>query len=435
MSLRNSIKLHASADQRQTRLVVLLPFLVALIVLCAGLAVFNWTETAMIEELGIRQDPAMLRNKTLVYVGTRLSVLGIIGLLVGYIVSQRLAGRLRSLADQAARVSTGDLSASVDVRGEYEISSLSTALGQAVSFLNRYIVGSSTGAMITLDAQGRITSFNPTAEAVLGQRGEDVIGQSLSTAMPAAPENDKLLARLTTALKQRQPFVAENIVLVTRDGRRLDASLSLSFLASHSEHAAGVMISFPDMEEIRTLRASLLHAHGLVTLGGFAAEVAHQFRTPLASISTLLQLLREDIPAADPRVKYIEAILRSSERLDRLINDVLRLATPGRRMIESCDLRALVKDVIAVSQARFSNRPVRLLEDYPVEGLLVQGDRDNLAQALINLVTNAFQAAPDGGEVRIAIRDQRNGAKSADDAEVTTERAVVEISNTGSFIK
>lgn len=385
-------------------------------------------------EIGTTHIRPELRNQTLSYVGTRLAVLGVVGLLAGYGIALSITGRLKSLTDQAAKVSSGDLSTPEEMHGEQEISSLSTAFNQVVAFLNRYIVSSSTGAIITLDDDANVTSFNPTAEVVLGRRSEEVSGRPLWQALPPAPENSELIRRVTEALKNRRPFAADNINLVTNEGRSVPISLSVSFLAGRGAQTAGVLISFHDVEEIRRLRGPLMQAHGLVTLGGLAAEIAHQFRTPLASISTLLQLLREDIPPGDKRLTYINAILRSSERLDHLIDDLLRLAAPGRRLAEPCNLTALTKDVVAVAQARFNDRPVKLEENYPPDPAIVQGDRDNLAQVLINLVTNAYQAAPDGGEVRVAIRYDDIAPAQPDKPPGEPRRAVVDVFNTGSFI-
>jgi signal transduction histidine kinase len=146
----------------------------------------------------------------------------------------------------------------------------------------------------------------------------------------------------------------------------------------------------------------------------FISTVTHELRTPLTSIRAFSEILLAN-PDMDveQRGKFLGIIVKESERLTRLINQVLDMAKidSGRIdwRIEPIDLRALVQDAINATSQLFRDKAVLLREDLGERPATIAGDRDRLIQVIINLLSNAVKFCPDrGGEVTIQIRPIAN---------------------------
>ncbi len=141
----------------------------------------------------------------------------------------------------------------------------------------------------------------------------------------------------------------------------------------------------------------------------FVATVSHELRTPLTSIRSFAEILHDNPELEAPRrSEFLGIIIAESERLTRLINDVLDLAKIGSGTMDwnmaEVDLAALVHDAVAATRRLFADRGIELRLDIAADLPPVTGDRDRLAQIVINLLSNAAKFAPaDRGIVRVAL--------------------------------
>jgi signal transduction histidine kinase len=147
----------------------------------------------------------------------------------------------------------------------------------------------------------------------------------------------------------------------------------------------------------------------------FIATVTHELRTPLTSIRSFSEILYDnpDIPQ-EQRKEFLGIITKESERLTRLINQVLDLAKieAGRFdwQIAAVDLRGVLSDAVAAVGRLFGDKNVALAADLPPGLPLVQADRDQLMQVMINLLSNAVKfCAPGSGRVAVTTRRTARG--------------------------
>jgi Na+/proline symporter/nitrogen-specific signal transduction histidine kinase len=142
----------------------------------------------------------------------------------------------------------------------------------------------------------------------------------------------------------------------------------------------------------------------------FVSTVSHELRTPLTSIRAFSQILFNDPDTDLPRRKeFLGIILNESERLTRLINDVLDLAKleSGRAKwhVTTLDLRETIADAIAATGQLFRERMIGIETCIAVDTASINADRDRLMQVLINLLSNAAKFCPVGsGHVEVALR-------------------------------
>lgn len=170
----------------------------------------------------------------------------------------------------------------------------------------------------------------------------------------------------------------------------------------------------------------------------FIASVSHELRTPLTSIRAFSEILRDDPQASlSDRERFLGIIVSESERLTRLVNQILDMAKieSGKVdwRIEDVDLHSLVEQSVEATGQLFLDRGVRLELDLAPSVPAVRADCDHLMQVLINLLSNAVKFAPAGGgrvvvrlfheDGGVCVRVEDNGPGiRAEDAEVIFER-------------
>jgi two-component system sensor histidine kinase AtoS len=342
---------------------------------------------------------------------------------------------LRAFASRLEAVASGDLRGSLDVRTTPDVESLAGAFNEALSSMNRYVFQTMTGAVITLDTNGKVIASSPAAEIVLGYREEEIVGKRFSDVFAPTDAGKATLAAFETAITHRKPMPVDEAYIATKEGRRIRVGLSVSYLRPAPRSAEeqgvdgaaseviGVTIAFKDLAEVRQLRENLRKADQLIALGTVTAGVAHELRNPLASMRGLTELLGRDFAPKDPRVRYITTMIEAIDRLNHMVENLLLLSSDASRLSEAIEVGGLVREVVSFVKLGLGERrvDVRVEADSSSTPLWTHCNRSRLIQALQNIVLNAVQATPERGIV--SVRTQ------ASDQIIT-----VRVHNTGSYI-
>ncbi|HZV81111.1 MAG TPA: ATP-binding protein [Geobacteraceae bacterium] len=157
-------------------------------------------------------------------------------------------------------------------------------------------------------------------------------------------------------------------------------------------------------ERIIAVEEQLRRAERLSTLGEMAAVLAHEIRNPLGSIRGTAEILRDDYPAGSPKHEFIDIQIRETERLNRVVEDFLRMARPQQSEKKRCSLREELETIVTLTAGSARGQQIEL-ELEPIDGELpLLGDGEKLRQAFLNILINALQATPSGGRVVINAR-------------------------------
>jgi len=168
---------------------------------------------------------------------------------------------------------------------------------------------------------------------------------------------------------------------------------------------AGVVMVLHDVTALRQLERVRTE---------FVANVSHELRTPLTAIQGYLEtLLSGALEEPENARRFLEIVLRHSERLGRLLNDLTDLSNIELGKVtlrkESVPLDELVASVVAIIGPRAARSGVTVTANTPAEVPAVAADRDRLVQVLINLVDNAVKYTPEGGTVTVITRSGGDG--------------------------
>jgi signal transduction histidine kinase len=167
-------------------------------------------------------------------------------------------------------------------------------------------------------------------------------------------------------------------------------------------------------EEDRRRRGEELHS----LVGTMASGIAHEIRNPLSTLRMNLQLLREDWenPITEREQKgrrRIDVLLRETERMETVVSDFVRIAAGHALRLEPTNLNALAGELLDFLAPQAERAHVRIVRDFAKTLPPVQADPNLIRQAVLNLLVNAQQVLPTGGEIRVRTADNGQFVKLA----------------------
>ncbi len=266
------------------------------------------------------------------------------------------------------------------------------------------IVRSARDAIVAQDVQGRIVAWNRGAEELYGYRETDAIGVDTRLLMPEdrRQEEIEILARLA---RGEDVGVVET-QRVTRDGRRIVIELSACPMLDAGGKLAGMATIGRDITVRKRAEEQVQRA--IAQREQFLALLSHELRNPLMALSNAVRLLDDPGIADDNQAAAREVVRRQVQQMARLLEDLLDSSRMRRDRIELkrqvFDLRDTVAGVLDAARPQADQAGVHL--DLAVEGepILIEADIGRMQQLQINLLNNAINHSPRGGEVRFAIQ-------------------------------
>jgi len=294
--------------------------------------------------------------------------------------------------------------------------------------LYRRTVESLMSGLLTTDSQGRVTSFNPEAERITGLPLARALGCRLAELLPG------LDAATSPAGVARAPGHRARLAYRNAKGESLHLGVGAYPLRvdEAEDSSGGHVVIFQDVSAVVEMEQELRRVDRLAAVGQLSASIAHEIRNPLAAISGAVQVLRGRALESDPdAARLIDIALRETDRLNQLITDFLVYARPAPERREIVCLAPVAAEV-AEMLARVAPSGISLAVEVP-GGLEVFADPGQLRQVLWNLVLNAAQAMPEGGQVRIAAlapaeSPPQGGLREGRSREAEAKSAWVEIS-------
>ena len=155
------------------------------------------------------------------------------------------------------------------------------------------------------------------------------------------------------------------------------------------------------LARVRELEERLRRADRLAALGTMAAGIAHDIRNPLTSILIFSQLMSLHHDDPDVREKFNRVVPRELERVQAVIEDMMELARPATMHREPVNLNELLTQVLELYEGQASGQGVKIGREYDQELPLCMADRKRLHRCFGNIVSNAIQAMPSGGDLTV----------------------------------
>jgi PAS domain S-box-containing protein len=236
-------------------------------------------------------------------------------------------------------------------------------------------------------------------------------------------DRDRVLHEYAEALSEDRAY--ETIFRFVRQDGSIRKVLSRRIPIRNEEGRTTMYQGFNiDITALDDMQVQLSRAERLATLGQVAAGIAHEIRNPLVGIGSTAALLRDDFDPSDGRRADLDIILNETRRLDRIVNQIIDYARPRELVPTAWSVDDLLDEVLKLVGPRVSQTQVRVSRS-STASVIVEADRDQIKQVLLNLCHNSLDAMPHGGELRIMAAEAKQAQRTG---------VVIEITDTGAGI-
>jgi PAS domain S-box-containing protein len=261
------------------------------------------------------------------------------------------------------------------------------------------IIESSDDAILSKDLNGNITSWNPAATRILGYSSEEMIGVSVLKIIPEELHVDEPV--ILAKIRAGQRIEHFETIRVTKDGRRLDVSLSISPVRDSSGQIVGAAKILRDISARKRLEQTLLQAEKIAATGRMAATIAHEINNPLEAIVNLIFLAREQ--ATDPRqIEFLTAAESEVARVSHIAKQTLGFYRDTNSAIHA-SLSDIAAEAVRVYEPKCTAAGIRVESHLaPSPDLLLR--KGEIMQVISNLISNAIYATSAGGTISIAVQ-------------------------------
>ncbi|HSO20753.1 MAG TPA: ATP-binding protein, partial [Desulfosarcina sp.] len=281
----------------------------------------------------------------------------------------------------------------------------------------RLLVESAEDFIFTLDESARLQSVNSFTANFFGSDVDLLVNRPLADLL-----TDDVAQRNIKAI--RQVFATGRSVREEIEIRSVDPSVWLNANYMPLKNEAGeihtVLCIARDVTDAKNLQHRLVTTEKLAALGTLAAGVAHEINNPLGVILGFCDLLVRKQPPESQAYQDLKIIERQGLQCKAIVDNLLSFARDRKVSEESTDLSPCLDEIIAVARHSIERRRVALKTEIAAHLPPVRGDSRQLQQVFLNLMNNAVDAMPDGGELTVtALYDK------------VSRRAVVKVSDTG----
>lgn len=338
------------------------------------------------------------------------SILGIvfIGSFVGVMLSQRISRPLVRLADAAEAFSRGDLETPVDTQTSVrEVAQVAFVLESARTDLletlvtlqaerdwSNHLLASIVEGIMILDKAGRITFFSHGAERITGWSHSEMLGQFCDDVFRLESGQQAF----TKAIPETRGRVKADVILA--GGRVASLAITRAELTPTQATEAEIALVFRDISEEETVHR---------IMGHFLANVAHEFRTPLAALAASIELLLDQAPDLKPAELHelLISLHLGTLGLQTLVDNLLESASieAGRFHISprATELGTIVAEATGTLQPLLAKYEQHLTVELPINLPIVHADPRRIVQVLVNLLANASKYGPSEATIQLKV--------------------------------
>jgi len=245
--------------------------------------------------------------------------------------------------------------------------------------------------VIALDPRQRIITFNDAAERILGVPVGGTLGKRL-------PELGITQLPIDSLGEQ-----GEELDITTGSGDVIQALVTVTPFIRRWEVEHSHLVVIRDLSTLRELERQKLQAERFSSMGAMAASLAHEIKNPLVPIKMFAHLLPSRYDDAEFRKEFRDTVVNEVERINRLVAQMLDLVRNPAAEKGMVDLREVMQRLLTILRPQCERQGVTVLVEIDPNLPLIVGQAGQLYQSLLNVLTNAIQVMPEGGELHIML--------------------------------
>ena len=259
--------------------------------------------------------------------------------------------------------------------------------------------------VIVMAANHRVLDINETLARKLGMHRKDAIGRYCYEILhhQSAPCSGKdHPCPLVETVETGKPFRVTHVHL-DRGSRELFYSISCYPLVDNGEIVGAIEVARDITKDI-DIQKVMMQQDKMASIGRLAAGVAHEINNPLTTILTSAMLIQEDTDPEDPNYQELQTIADEALRCRKIVSSLLDFARQSRPVKKQHNLNEVVKESVVLTRKQAAFKDVTLEQQLAKDLPATNMDKDQLEQALINLILNAIEVTDHGGKVTVSTK-------------------------------
>ncbi len=305
------------------------------------------------------------------------------------LLGARASGQIYGSVEQSAlQVLCGQLAVAIDN------AQLFTEV-QNAKIYNEILLQNLTTGVIAASADGVITVFNHEAEQITDLISTELLERPVYM-LPLA-----LREVVDETLRSGDRQENREIILESARGPVV-VRASSSIFHGQGGQMLGVLMVLTDITALKRLELQIRRSDRLASLGTLSAGMAHEIKNPLVSIKTFAQLLPERYQDSDFRETFSNLIGHEIDRIDSLVNQLLRFARPAKPLLKPLRVHEVLEKSLMLVGHRLYQKEIKLSRSWNASLDTIRADADQLEQVFLNFFLNAMDAMKHGGELNVA---------------------------------
>lgn len=353
--------------------------------------------------MSLNEVDQSIRNLTMVLV-LGLLALFLVAAIISYRIALSMTRPLEQITKVAKRIKNMDYRARVKVTKQDEIGELGNAINAMADSLQvqmtriqqnenqlESVLDNMINGIVMIDKNGKIVLMNRRAEEVLGFSARELVGRHFAE----AKQQYELSQMIQEGLKNKE-HLREEITFYFPEERLLE--LNLVPIHPDGNEFSGVLLVLQDVSAIRRLERMRSE---------FVANVSHELKTPITAVKGFAEtLLGGAVNDEETARSFLQIIYDESDRLNRLIGDILELSKIESRRVplsfSPVEVDSFISKSVKLMESEASRKSIELSMNIE-PGLYVEADEDRLRQIVMNLLSNGINYTPDGGRVSVKV--------------------------------
>lgn len=267
----------------------------------------------------------------------------------------------------------------------------------------RNIIEHSADAIITLNNEDKITSWNRGAEQIFGWERGEIVGKSVKSIIPEELIEQRELECLENGMQYRGYVSNYQTERLTKEGKKVLVNLTESYIRNEEDEIVGRSQILRDLTDLKVREEQIQHSERLATVGHMAAGVAHEVGNPLTAISSLVQVCQRktDDPFIQEQLKKVREHI---QRINKIVRDLVDFSRPSSLGTEMMQLNQIIESAVGLlkhdARCRNVEFNLELLPRLPK----LKGAPDHIHQVVVNILLNAVDAMQEVKDPSVTIK-------------------------------
>ena len=262
------------------------------------------------------------------------------------------------------------------------------------------VLESSDSAIMVIDRDEKIISWNEGAQKIFGYSADEVLGMDSSLLLPANKKYHDELHKIKEDIKKFGSIKINETERKTKDNELRNVQLNITNLPGSNGESSGRTVIIKDITELKKLKEQVDQSEKLAVIGQLAAGIAHEIGNPLASISSLVQILQRK--SKDEFVAENLAIIKENiDRITRIVRELVDFSRPPTYEKVIIQITDIIKTAIGIVKYDKRVKNVKFLTDLVDDLPKINVVPDQLLQVFVNILINALDAIAGNGTIKV----------------------------------